>query len=397
MTVYDSLVIIDPLILTNQDNNYILQHQDVYDLQKYLWSGVLLPITEEDYQGRLNISDRTASKLSDVIKPLVDVYKIAQSQCQSFYQDTFRGKLPKLTDDALTYAQKAADGSYAPIFQDIIDIDSAATAEELKRLQDDLTTRISDHYDTVTTFQTKASSCADDLRKFEQQTREYQSSLKQCEVLVHDRTVRELGGINELQNKVKKCREEIKTDTEEYEHDKLVACTTPSYAWLGFVGLIAASTIAGVYGKKAADMAARLDELNDELDRYEGDLKDESSIIADLTAIDGDLEGLLDIIGPAIVVVEKMGGVWQSFAGDFYSMLSEITQDVGTANPIIARLVEKTMETKWSDVAGAIKKYQQAMDVSLPISAYGANVSIDEISRQLHAQANKWGASEANT
>ena len=76
MTVYDSLVIIDPLILTNQDNNYILQHQDVYDLQKYLWSGVLLPITEEDYQGRLNISDRTASKLSDVIKPLVDVYKI---------------------------------------------------------------------------------------------------------------------------------------------------------------------------------------------------------------------------------------------------------------------------------------------------------------------------------
>ena len=76
MTVYESLVAIDPLILTNKDDNYILQHQDVHDLQKYLWSGVLLPITPEDYQGRLNISDRTASKLSDVIKPLVDVYKI---------------------------------------------------------------------------------------------------------------------------------------------------------------------------------------------------------------------------------------------------------------------------------------------------------------------------------
>ena len=102
---------------------------------------------------------------------------------------------------------------------------------------------------------------------------------------------------------MKQCRDEIKADTVEYEHgtytsislrrvavasstEKLVACTTPSYAWLGFVGLIAASTIAGVYGKKAADMAARLDELNNELARYEGDLKDESSIIADLTAID---------------------------------------------------------------------------------------------------------------
>ncbi|KAL1695556.1 hypothetical protein GGG16DRAFT_121746 [Schizophyllum commune] len=381
MTFYESLVAIDPLILTNKDDNYILQHQDVHDLQKYLWSGVLLPITPEDYQGRLNISDRTASKLSDVIKPLVDVYKIAQSQCQTFYQDTFRGKLPKLTDDALAYAQNAVDGSYAPIFQDIIDIDFATTDEELKRLRDDLTSRISDHYDAVTNLQAKASSCADDLRNFEQQTKDYQSRLAQYSNLAQARTAEEVGNVDDLQKKVKQCRDEIKADTVEYEHDKLVACTTPSYAWLGFVGLIAASTIAGVYGKKAADMAARLDELNNELARYEGDLKDESSIIADLTAIDGDLERLLDIIGPAIVV--------QSFAGDFHNMLSEITQDVGSANSIIAGMVEKKLEAKWSDVAGAIKKCRQAMDVSIPISAYGASVSIDEISRQLHAQANK--------
>ncbi|KAL1751130.1 hypothetical protein FB107DRAFT_222635 [Schizophyllum commune] len=389
MTVYESLVAIDPLILTNKDDNYILQHQDVYDLQKYLWSGVLLPITPEDYQGRLNISDRTASKLSDVIKPLVGVYKIAQSQCQTFYQDTFRVKLPKLTDDALAYAQNAVDGSYAPIFQDIIDIDFATTDEELKRLQDDLTSRISDHYDAVTDLQAKASSCADDLRNFEQQTKEYQTQLAQYSKLVQARTAEEVGNADDLQKKVKQCRDEIKADTVEYEHDKLFACTNPSYAWLGFVGLIAASTIACVYGKKAADMAARLDELDNELARYEGDLQDESSIIADLTAIDGDLEQLLDMIGPALVVVEKIEGVWQTFAGDFHNMLSEITQDVGSVNSIIARMVEKSLEAKWSDVAGAIKKCRQAMDVSIPISAYGASVSIDEISRQLHAQANK--------
>ncbi|KAI5890579.1 uncharacterized protein SCHCODRAFT_02547507 [Schizophyllum commune H4-8] len=373
----------------NSADNYILQHQDVYDLQKYVWSGVLLPTTEEEYQARLNISDRTASKLSEVIKPLVDVYGTAQKHCQSFYEDTFRNKLPKLTDDALAYAQDAAGGSYGPIFQDIIDIGSAATPEEIQRLQDDLTARLSDRYIAAADLQVAASSCADDLRNFEQQTREYQSRLAQCSVLVHDKTAQELDDVDNLQRKVKECREEIKADTAEYEHDKLVACTTPSYAWLGFIGLIVASTVAGVYGKKAADMAARIDELKDELARYEGNLKDESSIIADLTAIDGDLKSLLDIIGPAITVVEKMEGVWQSFAQDFFKMLEEVKTDVGSANPIIAHMYEKKLESKWSDVAGAIKKYQQAMDVSLPISAYGASVSIDEMSRKLHAQANK--------
>ncbi|KAL1736118.1 hypothetical protein EV714DRAFT_198524 [Schizophyllum commune] len=389
MSVLDLLTKSNPLILINEDDNYILQHQDVYDLQKYAWSGVLLPTTEDDYQARLNISDRTASKLSDVIKPLVIAYGIAQKHCQSFYEDTFRGKLPKLADDALVYAEDAAGGAYGPIFQDIIDIDSATTPEELKRLQDDLTARITDQYNTVTNLQTAASSCAYDLHNFEQQTREHQSSLKQCSVSVHDRTAQELGNVEDLQNKVKKCREEIKADTAEYAHDKLVACTTPSYVWLGFIGLIVASTIAGVYSKKAADMAARIDELRDELDRYEGNLKDESSIIADLTAIDGDLESLLDMIGPAIIVVEKMEGVWQSFAQDLSNMLEEIKKNVGSANSAIVHVVARKLQSDWANVAGAIKKYKQAMDVSLPKSAYDATVTIDDMSRQLHAQANK--------
>ena len=73
------------------------------------------------------------------------------------------------------------------------------------------------------------------------------------------------------------------------------------------------------------------------------------------------MERLLDIIGPAIVVVEKMEGVWQSFAGDFHNMLSEITQDVGSANSIIAGMVEKKFEAKWSDVAGASKQISPMM------------------------------------
>lgn len=64
----------EPKGLVNDDGNYILQHDDIANLLKYVWSGVLLPVTESAYTQRLQLSDDTAGKLSGVIKPLVAAY-----------------------------------------------------------------------------------------------------------------------------------------------------------------------------------------------------------------------------------------------------------------------------------------------------------------------------------
>ena len=64
----------EPKGLINDDGNYILQHDDIANLLKYVWSGVLLPVTEDAYNQRLQLSQDTASKLSGVIKPFVAAY-----------------------------------------------------------------------------------------------------------------------------------------------------------------------------------------------------------------------------------------------------------------------------------------------------------------------------------
>lgn len=68
--------------------------------------------------------------------------------------------------------------------------------------------------------------------------------------------------------------------------DKIVACTTPTYAWIGLLGFIPAVVVAGVYGDRAAKMAARIDEVRNLIDRYEHKIKSETQVVGDLRAIE---------------------------------------------------------------------------------------------------------------
>ena len=49
----------------------------------------------------------------------------------------------------------------------------------------------------------------------------------------------------------------LKTANDEYDHDVVVAATTPTYAWFWPLGTIAAAVVAGVYGKRATDALDR--------------------------------------------------------------------------------------------------------------------------------------------
>lgn len=48
-------------------------------------------------------------------------------------------------------------------------------------------------------------------------------------------------------------QEKIRFYREKRQHDITVAATTPTYCWVGLLGLIAAATVAGIYGKAAED------------------------------------------------------------------------------------------------------------------------------------------------
>ena len=152
-------------------------------------------------------------------------------------------------------------------------------------------------------IRTKSQAVVGDLHAFHDNTKKDMSALKERSDAVHTKLEAEVGSLQELDSKLREYRIELEADIAEYEHgkavplsranselipiaDKTVACTTPAYYWLGLIGLISAATVAGIYGDKAAKMAARIDEVRKLISEYEQKIEDETRVVADLRAID---------------------------------------------------------------------------------------------------------------
>ena len=68
--------------------------------------------------------------------------------------------------------------------------------------------------------------------------------------------------------------------------DRVIAQTSAAYVWLFPFGTIAAASVAAIYTGKADALERRIKEVQDIIAKDEQKKKDETRLIADLTAID---------------------------------------------------------------------------------------------------------------
>ena len=75
----------------------------------------------------------------------------------------------------------------------------------------------------------------------------------------------------------------LDTANKEYDHDVVVAATSPSYAWVFPIGTIAASVVAGVYGDRAIKALKRAKAAQAEIDALEAELQVNANLMKSLT------------------------------------------------------------------------------------------------------------------
>ncbi|KAI4527095.1 hypothetical protein K525DRAFT_257482 [Schizophyllum commune Loenen D] len=377
----------EPKGLVNDDGNYILQHDDIATLLKYVWAGVLLPVTEDAYQQRLQISDDTAGKLSGVIKPLVAAYDTAQKNCQKFKDQTYPS-IADLSSDVYSYAQDAGgtvdDSYYVNIINWIKQLSKSTDPDEQAELKGAIDAVIDKQVADIQALQDRANAAVADLQAFEGLAKIDKSALTTRSNAVKDTLDTAVGSLGDLNTQLQHYRDELTADMAEYEHDKLVAETSASYCWIGLFGLIAAAAVAGIYGDKAAKMAQRIDKVRQLIKDWEGKVKDETRIVSDLGAIDSDVGSILGKIKPAIEVIQKMEGIWSAIANDLKNIKEAVQKDFKIANEIVAKLEATKLVAKWNDLKDSVDKYRQAAFVTDVSTA-----TLDDLSAQLHQQASK--------
>ncbi|KAL1753977.1 hypothetical protein FB107DRAFT_216616 [Schizophyllum commune] len=377
----------EPKGLVNDDGNYILQHDDIANLLKYVWSGVLLPVTEDAYKQRLQLSDDTAGKLSGVIKPLVAAYDTAQKNCQKFKDQTYPS-IVDLSSDVYNYAQDAGgtvdDSYYVNIINWIKQLSQSTDPDEQAELKGAIDAVIDKQVKDIQALQDRSNAAVADLQTFEDLAEKDQSALTTRSNAVKDKLNTEVGSLDDLNTQLQNYRDELTADLAEYEHDKLVAETSASYCWVGLFGLIAAAAVASIYGDKAAKMAQRIDEVRQLIKDWEGKVQDETRVISDLGAIGSDVGSILGKIKPAIEVIQKMEGIWSAIANDLKNIKEAVQKDFKIANEIVAHMEATKLVNKWNDLKDSVDKYRQAAYVTDVTTA-----TLDDLSAQLHQQATK--------
>ncbi|KAL1675926.1 hypothetical protein EV122DRAFT_217420 [Schizophyllum commune] len=375
-----------PSSLINGDGNYILQHDDMYALLKYVCAGLLLPVTEWEYIERLQLSQDTISIISSSLEPLIATYVTAQGHCETFRQSTYPG-ITAIASDVYDYAQIASGKgtnpyfAYSNLIQSIRALSTTAPGEELDSLKVTVKNITSYLSTAIGDVSTKLQGAVGNLQAFEQTMMQDNQSIQQYQKAVIDLLQTEEGDIQDLQATLEQYQAELTADEATYEHDLVVACSTPSYAWIPFVGIFVASAVATIYGEKAAAMANVIGGVKQLISNTEGEIADEKGIAANLAAVESDVSSLLATMTPAITVVQKMIGVWQAISGDLDNLQQMVETDVSVASAAIAEIVEEKLVERWSELAEAVTKYQQAAVIT-----DAQLVGLDELASQLSNQ-----------
>ena len=176
-------------------------------------------------------------------------------------------------------------------------------------------------------------------------------------------TIDKLDGGKDVMGSIKQMKDMLDTDKAEYKHDVIVASTTVTYAWVFPAGTIAAAVVAGVFGKRAVDMADTIDKLEGQISDAEAKEKIAISTQNTVTLAQDSLDSALKHTDVAIEKTTAIENSWNDMSAglDYISkkISSSIKGKTGTerlagVNSVVYFM--KKAQEKWTTIQPTINQ-----------------------------------------
>jgi hypothetical protein len=343
-----------------KENPFLLSSAEWLAIQVYVNDAVSLPTNTDELQKSLG-PDAPPINTADFAS-LVACYSAINSHCTDWQKTTFPASI-SLAGDVVAYAQKA------PIYYGAINTEAQKLVSNpndtqaqaaLKAIIDNLAAQ-------ATTFQGNAQHVSDMITTFATQTAADKNSL-----LGPDGTGTQSGIVKDYTDKYGSTSEAVKsltdqlnglnellvTDTKEYNHDVIVASTTPTYAWIWPIGTIAAAIVAGIYGDKAMKALNRIHKDQDQIATLSAQLKADANLMCDLTLANKGITQISSEISNALPIIQKIQGIWGAIATDLTNLGNIIQNDIAQALPIIMNLGVDEAITAWQKLGTEADSYR---------------------------------------
>lgn len=352
---------------------FALAASEWYAIQTYVitaQSKEIMPHTSADFKAYLGSgapSDMTP------FNPLIKAYKDIYDHVKVWQDDTFPQSV-SLASDVVAYAQQAPTyyNPILPLAQKLTtNPDDQPTKDKLKAILSVLT-------NSANGYQKKAAEVASKIKTFADQTMADKIVLVGTDgktglfKTYDDQYGSTSADVVELNKQLVAQQLVLDSANAEYEHDVIVAATSPTYAWIFPFGTIAAAVVAGVYGKKATDALDRAHAATQKIKELNAKKQADAYLMMSLYTSQIGLSKNVESISAALPVIQKIQGVWAAISDDLSNISKLIETNIAEALPIIMDLGVDAALTAWVAVGKEAQAYRVNAYVTAPAAAKAA-------------------------
>ncbi|MDQ2837089.1 MAG: alpha-xenorhabdolysin family binary toxin subunit A [Actinomycetota bacterium] len=326
-------------------------------IQTYVTDALALPTTDQAF--RNSLGSGAPADLSDFTK-LIDAYAGINTHVTNWEKNIYPATVA-LASDVYQYGTNKAPVFYPPILKeaDILEKnpDDQHAKDALKAILDNLKADAQSRAD-------KAAVVASQIQDFAGETQADKSILigpngdAGLVKYYDDKYGSTSQEVMDLTKEIDAQRLILKAADDEYNHDVVVAATSPTYAWIWPVGTIAAAVVAGIYGDKAVKALDRARAAQAKINTLTDKLTADANMLVAIHSAEIGMNTIVGRLSAALPVIQKIQGVWGGMSADLAAISSMIDTDIRNVPPIIMSLGVDESITAWHNVALAANNYR---------------------------------------
>lgn len=325
-------------------------------IQTYVVNALALPTTIDAFKASLGPGAPT--DLND-FNQLVASYSDIYGHVNTWQTDTFP-KSVSLASDIYNYALQAPT-YYNPILPLAQKLTINPNDQQSK---DALTAILGVLSASATTYHDNAADVATKIQTFANQTQSDKVVLSGTDgkgglqKYYNDKYGATSADVTSITEELTSEKAILDAANEEYNHDVIVAATTPTYVWVWPFGTIAAAIVAGIYGDKAVKALERSRAAQQEISTLSSQLAADAQLMIVINTVEGGITNILDPLSAALPIIQKIQGVWGAIADDLNNIIGLIKTNIQDALPIIMNLGVQAAINDWTAVGAEANAYR---------------------------------------
>lgn len=335
----------------SQDNRFMLSQSEWLAIQVYVAASMVLPTNDDQMRKALQLESNDDVKQ---FKDLESAYQDIQSHCTVWRDTTFPATV-SLADDIVHYNGKVKVyyGALTPIINALQqNPDNDLMKRKLNAVLDTLAKQAKQYSDN-------AQNVYNDVKTFADETQTDLHTVTQLQASYQSKYGAQSEDRKQLEKDLKDWKNTLQEATDEYNHDVVVAATSPAYAWvLPPIGLIAAATVSGIYGAKATAAKRKMEAARDQINNLQKEIRRDVLLMQYIENAQTSMTSIKDKMTPALASVQKIQGIWSAIHSDLNNICNIIEQDIRKAIPLIMDLGVQEAIDAWAKVAGEADAYR---------------------------------------